>query len=120
MKKLLMKKWLMKGSQYFGAILALSISCNGAAFAQSDIETLIEQTGIEANDVAMRDLPNWHAPKKILVYGGFDIDDDLRGIVPGIQFVQATSESDAIAKAVDVDAIIGRCSNNLVTRNLPP
>ena len=109
-----MKDLLKKGSQYFAAILALSISCNGAAFAQSDIETLIEQTGIEANDVAMRDLPNWHAPKKILVYGGFDIDDDLRGIVPGIQFIQATSESDAIAKAVDVDAIIGRCSNNLV------
>lgn len=104
----------MKDLSYFGAIVALSISCNGAALAQSDIETLIEQTGIEVSDVAMRDLPNWRVPKKILVYGGFDIDDDLQGIVPGIEFVYGTSESDAVAKAANVDAIIGRCSNSLV------
>ena len=104
----------MKGLRFFGAILVLSIFCNGAALAQSNIDELIEQTGLEAGDVAMRDMPNWHTPRKILVYGGFDIDDDLQGIVPGIQFVKATSESDAIAKAADVDAIIGRCSNSLV------
>lgn len=90
-------------------LLSVSISQ-----AESDLEKLIEQTGIEAGEVAMRDLRNWHSPKKILVYGGFDIDDDLQGIVPGIQFVTATSEADAIAKAADVDAIIGRCSNSLV------
>jgi phosphoglycerate dehydrogenase-like enzyme len=104
----------MKGLRYFGAILALSISCNGAALAQSDVEKLIEQTGIEAGDTAMRDRPNWHAPKKILIYGASDIDDDLQDIVPGIQFISATSESDALAKAADVDAIIGGCSNSLV------
>ncbi len=109
-----MKGLLIKNLRYVGAILALSISCSGTALAQSDIDKLIEQTGIEAGDVAMRDMPNWHTPKKILVYGGFDIDDDLQGIVPGIQFINATSESDAIAKAADVDAIIGRCSNSLV------
>jgi hypothetical protein len=32
-----------------------------------DLRYLIEQTGIEAGDTAMRDLPNWHAPKKILI-----------------------------------------------------
>jgi len=109
MKGLMMKHW-----QYLGAMLALAISCSGTALAQSDINKLIEQTGIEAGDVAMRDMPNWHTPKKILVYSSFDIDDDLQGIVPGIQFINATSESDAIAKAADVDAIIGRCSNSLV------
>lgn len=104
----------MTDLRYFGAVLALSIFCNGPAVAQSDVQMLIEQTGIEASDIAMRDLPNWHTPKKILVYGRFDIDVDLQGIVPEIQFIRATSESDAIAKAADVDAIIGSCSNSLV------
>ena len=105
---------LLKGLRCIGAFLALSALSVGIAVAQSDIDELIEQTGIEAGEVAMRDMPNWHTPKKILVYGGFDIDDDLQGIVEGIEFVTATSEADAIAKAADVDAIIGRCSNNIV------
>ena len=106
----------MKNLQRIAVVVAVVVgflSAN-AAHAQSEIDKLIEQTGIEAGDVAMRDLPNWRMPTKILVYGGFDIDDDLRDVMPGIQFIKATSESDAIAKAADVDAIIGRCSNDLV------
>ena len=94
--------------------IAIAMLTCGLANAQSDLEKLIEQTGIEAGPVAMRDVPGWRAPKKIVVYGGFDIDDDLQGIVPGIEFVNANSESHAIAEAADADAIIGRCSNNLV------
>lgn len=104
----------MKKFEKIVVIAVIAFLSANAAHAQSEIEKLIEQTGIEAGDVAMRDRPNWRAPKKILVYGGFDIDDDLQGIVPDVQFIKATSESDAISKAVDVDAIIGRCSNNLV------
>jgi phosphoglycerate dehydrogenase-like enzyme len=104
----------MKYLQTIAALAILGILNANVAFAESEIETLIEQTGIEAGDVAMRDVPNWRAPKKILVYGGFDIDDDLQGIVPGIQFIKASSDADAIAKATDVDAIIGHCSNDLV------
>ncbi len=103
----------MKNLQKIAAVVIVGFLSADAAYAQSDIDKLIEQTGIEAGDVAMRDMPNWRPPKKILVYNGFDIDDDLQGIVPGIEFIIATSESDAIAKAADVDAIISRCSNNL-------
>jgi hypothetical protein len=63
----------MQDLRYFGAILALSFFCNGAALAQSDLEKLIEQTGIEAGDIA----------------------------APGIQFIKATSEADAILNVVD-------------------
>ncbi len=104
----------MKKFEKVVVIAVITFLSTSAAHAQSEIEKLIEQTGIEAGDVAMRETPNWRAPKKVLVYGGFDIDDDLQGIVPGIQFIKATSESDAISKAADVDAIIGRCSNKLV------
>jgi hypothetical protein len=62
------------------------LSC-GIASAQSELEKLIEQTGIEVGSIAMRDMLGWRAPKKIVVYGGFDIDDDLQGTVPGAYFV---------------------------------
>jgi len=104
----------MKNLKKFAAVVIVGFLGANATHAQTDLDKLVEQTGIEAGEVAMRDLPNWRSPKKILVHGGFDIDDDLQGVVPGIQFIKATSESDAIAKATDVDAIIGRCSNNLV------
>ena len=104
----------MNKLQKIAAVAMVGFLSANATYAQTDIDKLIEQTGIEAGDMAMRDFPNWRSPKKILVYGGFDIDDDLQGIVPGVQFIKATSESDAIAKAADVDAIIGRCSNDLV------
>ncbi|MGI9272694.1 MAG: D-2-hydroxyacid dehydrogenase [Woeseiaceae bacterium] len=96
------------------ATVAVAIVFAAAANAQSDLENLIEQTGIEAGPVAMRDVPGWKAPKKILVYGAFDIDEELQGIAPGIEFIPARSEADAMAAAADVDAIIGRCSNDLV------
>lgn len=104
----------MKYLQDIAALAIVGILSANAAFADSEIKMLIEQTGIKAGDVAMRDFPNWRTPKKILVYGSFDIDDDLQGIVPGIEFIIASSEADAIAKAADVDAIIGRCSDNVV------
>ena len=94
--------------------VTVAMLCAAAANAQSELEKLIEQTGIKAGPVAMRDLPGWRVPKKIVVYGGFDIDDDLQGILPGIKFVAARSEADAIAEVADADAIIGRCSNDLV------
>jgi phosphoglycerate dehydrogenase-like enzyme len=104
---------MIKQAAVLTSTVIVFLSC-GIASAQSELEKLTEQTGIEVGSVAMRDMPGWRVPKKIVVYGGFDIDDDLQGIMPGVEFVNATSESHAIAQAADADAIIGRCSNNLV------
>ena len=41
-----MKDLLTKDLRYLGVILALSMACNGAALAQSNLQELIEQTGI--------------------------------------------------------------------------
>ena len=49
----------MKYLQNLGLAVVFSFLCIGVALAQSDLEKLVEQTGIEAGDVAMRDLPNW-------------------------------------------------------------
>ena len=54
---------------YLARLLVMSVGMNlaCAVFAQSNIAELIEQTGIEAGDVAMRDMPGWREPKKIVV-----------------------------------------------------
>jgi hypothetical protein len=41
-------------------VVAIGMLGINIAHAQMTIEQLIEQTGIEAGDVAMRDMPGWH------------------------------------------------------------
>ena len=96
-------------------VVALGVLCTNNAFAQSDIEKLIEQTGIEAGDVAMRDMPGWRVPKKIIVLDVIGAVAAIEGVVPGIELIAVRSEADAIAQAADADAIIGFCSDGVVS-----
>ncbi len=52
-------------------VVAIGVLGANIAYAQLTIEQLIEQTGIEAGDVAMRDMPGWHKPRKIIVLDVF-------------------------------------------------
>lgn len=96
-------------------LVLLLLGVGYAAVAQeSAVDDLIEQTGIEAGATAMRDMPGWRKPKKIVIYGGWFIDPDLQTVAPGLKIVRAQSAEEAIAEAADADAIIGSCRNDLV------
>jgi len=90
----------------------------GAAYAvagpESAIDELIEQTGIEPGATAMRDLPGWRAPTKVLIYQGWYIDPEFNTAVPGLEIVQAETLAEALIEAADADGIIGSCGNELV------
>jgi len=86
----------------------------GPAFAQLDIDRLIDEAGLEAGPVAMRDHPGWRAPKKILVRTGSWVDVDLDTMPSGVQAVEVSSVEDVRANADGADAIIGFCSNDVV------
>ena len=93
-------------------LVGMNLAC--AVFAQSNIAELIEQTGIEAGDVALKDMPGWRAPKKIVIQ---DIGLSLREIqalMPGVEVIGVRSEAEAIANAKGADAIIGWCSERVI------
>jgi len=84
------------------------------ASAQSNIAELIEQTGIEAGDVAMRDMPGWREPQKIVMPDYGLSRQDLATLLPGIEVVITRSEAETLANAKGADAIIGSCYKHVV------
>jgi phosphoglycerate dehydrogenase-like enzyme len=84
------------------------------AHADSAIDRLIEQTGVEEGPVPLREMSGWHVPRKIVLRAAAGYIDELRHEYPSIEFVSADSEDDAIAHAEGADAIIGFCSQRML------
>lgn len=97
-------------------ILIISVGMNlaCAVFAQSNIAELIDQTAIEAGDVAMRDMPGWREPKKIVVRDIGLSQHEIQALMPGVEVIYVRSEADAVANAKGADAIIGWCSERVI------
>jgi phosphoglycerate dehydrogenase-like enzyme len=84
------------------------------AWAQSNIAELIEQTGIEAGEVALRDMPGWREPQKIVMREVGLSHDELQTLLPGIEVVVARSDAEILANAKDADAVIGWCDRSMI------
>ncbi len=88
-----------------------------AADAPPEPAALIEALGLEAAPRALRELPGWTPPRKIVVR----VADarqlrTLAAAAPGVELVPATNESEALAQIAGADALIGFCSAELVAR----
>ena len=97
-----------------GLVALLLLAASTLAFADSAIDRLIEQTGVEEGSVPVRAMSGWHAPDKILVRSAADDIDRLEKAYPSIRFVDVETEDQAIANAAGADAIIGFCSQRLL------
>jgi len=82
--------------------------------AQSNVAELIEQTGVKAGDVPMREMPRWRQPQKIVMMDVGVSREEVQALVPGAEVVFYSSSADAIANAKGADAIIGYCSKALI------
>lgn len=96
-------------------IILAGISLATAAVAQSDISELMEQTGVVEGDVALRDMPGWHPPEKIVVRNIGLSRDEILQLMPGVEVIEVRSEEEAIANANGADAIIGWCSERVIS-----
>ncbi len=95
----------------------VAIACFGfvaQASAQTTIDELIEQTGVEPGEIAMRDMPSWRTPKKIIMREFGIPVAEIREMMPAVEVVTARSESEALVHASTADAIIGWCSERLI------
>ncbi len=82
--------------------------------AESDIEQLIRQTGVKEGSTALRDFSGWREPRKIVVRARDELVYELQQLVPGVEFVKATTEAEAIQHAAGADAIIGFCTRDVL------
>ncbi len=81
------------------------------AVAQSDIERLIEQTGVEPAATATRDHPRWREPRKIVVRDYAGLFEAASASVSGIELVKARTIAEVVAAAEGADAIVGWCAS---------
>jgi phosphoglycerate dehydrogenase-like enzyme len=81
-----------------------------AAGAGEDVAATLASFGIQESDVRARDVPNYRAPRKVLLLQyGFRPKDPavFEGVAPGARVVSVTNLADAMREAVDADIIIG-------------
>ncbi len=88
--------------------------CTPSVQAQVSIDQLIRDAGLQEGPVAVRDIPGWSTPKKILVRGDADLVAELQDIVPDAEFIAFRSDDEAMVQATDADVIIGSCSDQLL------
>jgi len=93
------------------ALVLVSVS---TVSAEVSIDELISEAGLAEGPTAVRDLPRWNGARRILYGRAVDELEILQTLLPDTEFVIAQSETEAIEKAADVDAIIGMCSERLV------
>ncbi len=94
--------------------MSVGLSLAGIVFAQSNIDELMQQTGIDAGDVALRDIPGWREPKKIIVRDIGLSQREIQALMPGVEVIDVLSEAEAVANAKGADAIIGWCSERVI------
>ena len=94
------------------AALAAAMAVTPAA-AEVAIERLIEDAGLREAPVPSRELEGWRPPQKLVVRDSGDLVAALSEEFPGVRFVAAPSQADAVAAAGDADAVIGWCDEEL-------
>ena len=95
-------------------VVLAGLICSTAVQSQSTIDELVEQAGVKAGNVAMRDFTGWREPKKIVIRDiGLPLDD-IRAMLPGIEVIGVRSDTEAVANAGAADAVIGWCSDPLI------
>ena len=96
------------------AVVAVSGLYAGAVPAQSAIDTLVEQTGVEAHGVASRDLPRWRKPTRVVVRHDADVEAIVAEELPQAEIIAVRSPAEALASVAGAEAIIGFCPDNLI------
>lgn len=101
--------------QLLGATLvSLALLVDSPVFADTELDRLIEQTGVKAGDVAMRDRPGWQEPRKIIVRNTRGFYADVADSDLGVEIIGVKTEDEALRHAADADAIVGYCSERLL------
>lgn len=95
-------------------VVPLALFVAWPASADTALDRLVEQTGVRAGDVAMRDRPGWREPRKIIVRDARGFYAAVAGSTSGVELISVKTEDEALRHAADADAIIGYCSERLL------
>lgn len=100
----------------FSSITASTLPEEKERLRAEAVEILIEQAGLRESDTAVRDLPGWKKPEKIVV-GLLQPEHlaALQAVAPGVEIVAVESSSEAAREAVGAQAVIGYCNEQVLS-----
>ena len=95
---------------------ALPLSCQERPSTRPDpeAEALVAALQLRESTEAVRDLPGWTPPRKVVVRGSERFVAFLRPAAPGVELVGVQSWDEAVAAAPGSDAVIGFCSREIL------
>ncbi len=84
--------------------------------ADPAVQVLINEIGLRESTTASRDLPGWSSPKKIVVRQGRPgALEEYQALAPEVDFVMVESVEQARKEAVDAQAVLGYCDEELLS-----
>jgi phosphoglycerate dehydrogenase-like enzyme/mono/diheme cytochrome c family protein len=79
-------------------------------------DDLITRFGLEESAAPVRERAGWTPPRKILLWNrAKQLLPALQAVAPGVELVPASSEAEAAKLAADADAVIGFCSEDVLS-----
>ena len=73
-----------------------------------------ESLELRESKVAVRDMPGWSKPERIVIRGEEEQAAWLAEVVDGVELVLVADHAEAVAKVAGADAIIGYCSEEVL------
>jgi phosphoglycerate dehydrogenase-like enzyme len=87
-----------------------------APVADPAVQVLINELGLRESMTASRDLPGWSPPQKIVVRQGRPgALEEYQALAPEIDFVMVESVEQARKEAVDAQAVLGYCDEEMLS-----
>ena len=82
-----------------------------------DPAQVIEELGLELDDMPLRETESWAQPQKMIVRGFGPLNAAfMESRIEGVEFVTAMNEAEAMDHIKDADAVIGFCSASLIEK----
>lgn len=96
-------------------VAALASLAGARTEAASAAPNIVERFQLEEHPTAVREMPGWKKPRRILVIGGApNLPEQLQAVAPGVQILKAKNEAEALILARNADAVIGTCAENIL------
>ncbi len=96
--------------------MALCVTLAARVQAEVSVQEIIEEAGLEAGPVPVRERDGWRKPEKIVVRDGYGIVERLRAAFPGVDIVGVENAEQAAREVQNADALVGFCDQGIVDR----
>jgi len=100
-----MREWIRRAASLAaGGLFVMGAEARDAIAPDPKAVEIVREMGLVESPMALRDMPGWSAPKKIVLTSLGSLDA-LKAVAPGVEFVVVSGPKEMAAKAVDADAI---------------